>query len=145
MGSHSYLQNLNYCSGSACNQMHYLQEMPTNIGSLKTAGLLNSRANRFTTTNVGHLNGGATSVITLSELNFIPGLDPIKLQHIINAIHLTKAQAAAREAQADAANKAAIAKVLANTKLTDAQKAKAIAVLKLELTHVHEFVDAHTV
>ena len=24
MGSHSYLQNLAYCSGSACNQMQYL-------------------------------------------------------------------------------------------------------------------------
>merc|ERR1740138_2024288 len=27
MGSHSYLQNLGHCSGSACNQMHFLQQL----------------------------------------------------------------------------------------------------------------------
>ena len=135
MGSHSYLQNMQYCSGSACNQMQYqLIEMPTNIGHLDTAGLLNSRASRFTTTNVGQLNGGASSVITLGELS----------DHYIKAIHFTKAQAAAIEAKNDAIEQAAIAKVKANTKLTEAQKLKFIAALKLEDTEVHKFVDAHT-
>ena len=51
MASHSYLQNLK-----------------TNIDHLETDGLLNSIANKHTTTNVRHLIGDKTSVITLSEL-----------------------------------------------------------------------------
>ena len=51
MGSHSYLVNLE-----------------TNIHDLRTEGLLNSHANRWTTTNVGHMNGGRSSVISLGEL-----------------------------------------------------------------------------
>lgn len=47
-----------------------LQELATNIHHLHTAGLLNSHANRHTTTNVGHLHGDRSSVITLSELNW---------------------------------------------------------------------------
>ena len=72
MGSHSYLQNM--CSGSACNQMHYLQVLPTNIGVLGTEGLLNSHASRDTVTNVGELNGSRTSVINLGlqNLEFCP-------------------------------------------------------------------------
>ena len=111
MGSHSYLQNLNHCSGSACNQMQYqLIEMPTNIGHLDTAGLLNSRASRFTTTNVGQLNGGASSVITLGELS---------LRDHVKAIHFTKAQAAAIEAKIDAIETGAI-----NPELTEAYRFK---------------------
>ena len=139
MGSHSYLQNMQYCSGSACNQMHYLQEMPTNIGQLDTAGLLNSRASRFTTTNVGNMHGGASSVITLGELN----MRNFMRDHVKTA-HFTKAQAAAIEAKADAVESTAEAKVNASTKLSDAQKAKLIAALKLEDSNLHKFVDAHT-
>ena len=51
MGSHSYLVNLN-----------------TNIGDLHTSGLLNSHASAYTTTNVGHMVGDRTSVISLGEL-----------------------------------------------------------------------------
>ena len=56
MGSHSYLQN-----------------METNIHDLHTSGLLNSHANRFTTTNVGHMAGDRSSVINLGleELTLI--------------------------------------------------------------------------
>ena len=53
MGSHSYLVNLE-----------------TNIHDLQTSGLLNSHASATTTTNVGHLAGDRSSVISLSELNF---------------------------------------------------------------------------
>ena len=75
MGSHSYLQNMQYCSGSACNQMRYqLIEMPTNIGALRTSGLLNSHASQFTTTNVANLAGDRSSVINLGlqQLDFCP-------------------------------------------------------------------------
>ena len=51
MGSHSYLVNLE-----------------TNIHDLQTSGLLNSHASATTTTNVGHLAGDRSSVISLSEL-----------------------------------------------------------------------------
>ena len=51
MGSHSYLLNLD-----------------TNIHDLQTSGLLNSHASRYTTTNVGHMHGDRTSVISLGEL-----------------------------------------------------------------------------
>ena len=115
----------------------YLQEMPTNIAHLDTAGLLNSRANRFTTTNVGHITGNPSSVISLSELN----LDSFIRNH---SVHFTKAQAAAMEAKADAVESSAEAKVNANTKLSDAQKAKLIAALKLDDSKFHMFVDAHT-
>jgi hypothetical protein len=117
--------------------MHYLQEMPTNIGALQTEGLLNSHASRFTTTNVGQLHGGRSSVITLGELSLMDKL------HLRKGIHFTKEQAAAIEAKADAAEQAAIEKVKASS-LTDAQKVKAIAALKLEDAEVHKFVDAHT-
>ena len=53
MGSHSYLVNLE-----------------TNIHDLQTSGLLNSHASATTTTNVGHMAGDRSSVISLSELNF---------------------------------------------------------------------------
>ena len=51
MGSHSYLVNLE-----------------TNIHDLRTSGLLNSHASATTTTNVGHMAGDRTSVISLGEL-----------------------------------------------------------------------------
>jgi hypothetical protein len=119
--------------------MHFLQEMPTNIGQLDTAGLLNSRASRFTTTNVGNMHGGASSVITLGELN----MRDFMRDHV-KTVHFTKAQAAAIEAKADAGESTAEAKVNASTKLSDAQKAKLIAALKLEDSNLHKFVDAHT-
>ena len=82
MGSHSYLQNMNTCmnvngqqvcfqqlydrtSSAHADQPSYLMNMPTNIGVLGTQGLLNSVANRHTTTNVGELDGSRTSVINL--------------------------------------------------------------------------------
>ena len=57
MGSHSYLVNLE-----------------TNIGDLHTSGLLNSHASRFTTTNVGHMDGDRSSVISL-------GLEELAVSH----------------------------------------------------------------
>ena len=136
MGSHSYLQNMQYCSGSACNQMNYLQEMPTNIGHLDTQGLLNSRASRFTTTNVAQLNSGASSVISLGELH---------MQNFPEwGHHFTKAQAATTEAKLDSIESSAEARINTNAMLSDAQKAKVIAILKLEDSKVHQYVDAHT-
>ena len=45
-----------------------LQNLNTNIGDLHTSGLLNSHASRYTTTNVGHMHGDRTSVISLGQL-----------------------------------------------------------------------------
>ena len=72
MGSHSYLQNLSY--GPQDRPAIYLMEMPTNIGALKTSGLLNSHASTVTTTNVGTLSGDRSSVINLGlqQLDFCP-------------------------------------------------------------------------
>merc|ERR1719263_1826095 len=61
MGSHSYLVNLD-----------------TNIHDLRTSGLLNSHASATTTTNVGHIVGDRSSVITL-------GLE--ELHHYDQALH----------------------------------------------------------
>ena len=112
MGSHSYLQNLQ-----------------TNINSLQTAGLLNSHANRFTTTNVGHLVGGNTSVITLSELNF--------------AISFTDAQIAAEEAKADAIRDASEARINADPNLTDIQKKLADDAADAADAKIHAWLEAH--
>ena len=111
MGSHSYLQNLQ-----------------TNINSLQTAGLLHSHANRHTTTNVGHMVGGRTSVIDLSELY---------------AIHFTDAQIAAAEAKADTARDAAEARINANTKLTDIQKKLADDAAEAADAKVHAWLEAY--
>ena len=68
-----------------------LQELPTNIHTLRTSGLLNSHANRWTTTNVGHMAGDRHSVISLGELNWIT-----------DAAAKVKAAAAAAKAKAAA-------------------------------------------
>ena len=76
MGSHSYLVNLQ-----------------TNIGHLDTMGLLNSHASAFTTTNVGQMNGGPSSVISLGELysnSTMPAMPNM---------HFTKAQEAMIDAR----------------------------------------------
>ena len=112
MGSHSYLQNLQ-----------------TNINTLQTAGLLNSHANRFTTTNVGHMVGGKTSVIDLSELKF--------------AITFTDAQIAQREAMADKIRDAAEARINASTKLTDVQKKAADEAAEAGDAKIHAWLEAH--
>ena len=59
------INNAYQCFGKSCQT---LQQLETNIDVLRTSGLLNSKANRFTTTNVGHLTGDRSSVMTLSEL-----------------------------------------------------------------------------
>ena len=109
MGSHSYLQNMAYCSGSACNQMHYLQVLPSNFGQVHTAGLLNSHASKDTITNVGKLVGDRTSVITLSELNWIT-----------DAAAKAKAAAEAAAAKAKAAEAALVQKVKDDIAATEA-------------------------
>merc|ERR1719506_389313 len=64
MGSHSYLVNLD-----------------TNIHDLQTSGLLNSHASITTTTNVGHMHGDRSSVITL-------GLEELSQDQILRLDHL---------------------------------------------------------
>ena len=54
----------------------YLVNLDTNIGHLNTHGLLNSQASAMTTTNVGHIHGGHSSVINLGlqEMSFLDDL-----------------------------------------------------------------------
>ena len=52
----------------------YLVNLETNIHDLYTSGLLNSHASRFTTTNVGHMHGDRSSVISL-------GLEELAVSH----------------------------------------------------------------
>ena len=134
MGSHSYLVNLQ-----------------TNIGDLHTSGLLNSHASRDTTTNVGHLHGDRTSVISLGELHWYGGglglqelglLDHLK--HRVHAVHFTKEQAAKIEAAADKADSLAKAKIDASAKLSKIQKELADKAADAADAKVHSFVDAHT-
>ena len=110
-----------------------LQNLVTNIHDLRTEGLLNSHANRWTTTNVGHMHGGRSSVISLGEL-----------QELAHEIHFTKAQAAAMEAKADARDAKMKAAIEANAKLTAAQKTKMEAGVDAADTKFHAWVDAHT-
>ena len=127
MGSHSYLQNMQYCSGSACNQMRYqLIEMPTNIGHLQTAGLLNSHASTLTTTNVGHLYGDRSSVISLSELNwFTDALAKAKAAAAAEAAKVKKAAGNAINAGKEEAAK--LSKAAKEAIAADVVKAKAAA------------------
>ena len=69
MGSHSYLVNLE-----------------TNIGALRTEGLLNSEANRFTTTNVGRMNGGRQSVINLGLMEMPTNIGVLGTQGLLNSV-----------------------------------------------------------
>ena len=128
MGSHSYLVNLQ-----------------TNIGDLHTSGLLNSHASRDTTTNVGHMVGDRTSVISLGELQELGLLQNIKDR--VNAIHFTKDQAAKIEAKYD--KYADSAKVWINAdskynKLSEAVKERMDKTVDASDAKVHSFVDAHT-
>ena len=125
MGSHSYLVNLN-----------------TNIGDLHTSGLLNSHASRWTNTNVGHMHGDRTSVISLGELQELGMLD--KLRSRVHAVHFTKEQAAKIEAAADKADSLAKAKIDASAKLSKIQKELADKAADAADAKVHAFVDAHT-
>ena len=125
MGSHSYLVNLQ-----------------TNIGDLNTSGLLNSHASRYTTTNVGHMHGDRTSVISLGELQELGMLD--KLRSRVHAVHFTKEQAAKIEAAADKADALAKAKINASAKLSKIQKELADKAADAADAKVHAFVDAHT-
>ena len=125
MGSHSYLVNLN-----------------TNIGDLHTSGLLNSHASRFTTTNVGHIAGDRTSVITLGELQELGLFD--KLRNHVHEAHFTRAQADKIEAEADAVDAAAHKRIEASTKLSAAQKAMAEKLADAVDARTHKFVEAHT-
>ena len=60
-----------------------LMEMPTNIGDIRTQGVLNSVANRETTTNVGHMAGGYDSVISLGLMNLMSMMEnACRVQHI---------------------------------------------------------------
>ena len=45
-----------------------MQNLATNIHTIDTRGLLSSKANRWTDTNVGHMNGGRQSVISLGQM-----------------------------------------------------------------------------
>ena len=125
MGSHSYLVNLQ-----------------TNIGDLHTSGLLNSHASRDTTTNVGHMSGDRTSVISLGELQELGLLQNIRDR--VHAVHFTKEQAAKIEAAADKADSLAKAKIDAYTKLSKIQKELADKAADEADAKVHAFVDAHT-
>ena len=68
MGSHSYLQNLD-----------------TNIAQLDTQGLLRSVANRHTNTNVGHMNGGYNSVISLGLMEMPTNIRELSTQGLLNS------------------------------------------------------------
>ena len=132
MGSHSYLQNLNYCSGSACNQM-YLMNMPTNIGTLQTAGLLNSHASPVTTTNVAHLNGGRSSVISLSELNLLA-----------KDFKIPKKVAEAIGDRADTWDHFVISKIEANKMIPEADQTKLELIVDGLDKRIHNWADRHT-
>ena len=72
-----------------------LMELTTNIPDLRTSGLLNSHANRWTTTNVGHLYGDRHSTMTLSELNWFTDKLAAAKEAAAKAAAATKAKAAA--------------------------------------------------
>ena len=84
-----------------------LQELQTNIHTLRTSGLLNSHANRWTTTNVGHMSGDRHSVISLGELNWITDA----AAKVKAAAAAAKAKAAAEAAKVKAAADAEAAKL----------------------------------
>ena len=69
MGSHSYLQNLN-----------------TNIHVLDTRGLLNSKANRWTTTNVGQMHGGYNSEINLGLMEMPTNIGRLATSGMLNSV-----------------------------------------------------------
>jgi hypothetical protein len=87
------VHNLSALGGSVQN--FGLMEMPTNIGSLRTRGHLNSHANRWTTTNVGHMAGDSNSVISLSELNWFTNAGATLKKAILRLVQMTKTEAAA--------------------------------------------------
>ena len=124
MGSHSYLVNLD-----------------TNIHDLHTSGLLNSHASKWTTTNVGHMHGDRSSVITLGELQELGFLDHLK--HAAAKIHFTRAQADAIEKKADAADALSKSKIEANSHLTADQKQRLEALADKLDASTHKFVEAH--
>ena len=87
----------------------YLQNLETNIHDLHTQGLLNSHANRWTTTNVGHMHGGFNSEINLGELHMMPSKF-MMVEHTAHKLATsTAAQDVATIAHANAAQKARVA------------------------------------
>ena len=113
MGSHSYLQNM--CSGSACNQMHYLQ--------------------LYSVPHLQQLYQGATH----------DQVEPSYLQNLPLNIKLTQAQAQAIENKFDKLDIDGDARISANTRLTAAQKEKMISGLDAVDAKLHTFIDAHTI
>merc|ERR1719263_1120113 len=105
-----------------------LQDLATNIHDLQTSGLLNSHASRYTTTNVGHMHGDRSSVITLGQLQELGFLDHLN----------TMAQADVIEKFADAAN--ALSK---NSHLSADQKQRAEALADKLNAATQKFVEAH--
>ena len=124
------------CFGKSCQT---LQELTTNIHDLRTSGLLNSHANRWTTTNVGHMHGDRHSVISLGleELNF---LDKLKTK-----VHFTDAQIKRIENRADFIDAGAKKRITASHRISDAMKAKLIAAADAEDAAIHKYVEAHRV
>merc|ERR1719263_2206795 len=140
MGSHSYLVNLD-----------------TNIHDLRTSGLLNSHASATTTTNVGHMVGDRSSVITLgleelgycsgaacNQMNYLEELSLLdRIKHLKDKIHFTRAQADAIEKKADEADTLAKLKINTSKKLTADQKKQLDALADKTDAGVHNFVEAH--
>ena len=130
------INNAYQCFGKSCQT---LQELTTNIHDLRTSGLLNSHANRWTTTNVGHMLGDRHSVISLGleELSF---MDKLK-----SKAHFTDAQVKRIEARADHIDAAAKRRITASKKLSDEMKVKLIAMADAEDAEIHKYVEAHRV
>ena len=135
MGSHSYLVNLN-----------------TNIGDLHTSGLLNSHASRYTTTNVGHMHGDRTSVISLGELQELQLSDSdwnkINIEFIHDRLqhdyHFTREEAAKEEARDNKRIAKNFVNLDANTDYTVAQKINFKKWDTANNTKWHNYIDAHT-
>ena len=119
MGSHSYLVNLQ-----------------TNIGDLNTSGLLNSHASRYTTTNVGHMHGDRTSVISLGELQ--------ELTSIFRHDHYTKAQAAERLADHVKWHAHDVANIAANDNLDQATKDRLYHNLDIQEAEYKAMIEKYT-
>mgnify|MGYP000887905973 CR=1 FL=1 len=115
-----------------------LQQLQTNIGHLRTRGLLNSQANQYTTTNVGHIRGGKSSVITLSELNWITDAAAKAKAAAAAAAQKVKEDAAAAKAKAAALAAAAAAKVKEGEQVVVQHVKDDIAAVKALPEHIKE-------
>jgi len=145
MGSHSYLVNLN-------SPIHFNQAIATAIEARadKADSLADARINtlaRLTDAQKTKLIA-ATDAIDAKIHTFVDAHTDAALMNLQHrnhfASHFTKTQAAAIEARADKADQTTDARITANTKLSDAQKAKLIAAADALDARIHTFVDAHT-